>query len=456
MVQIEQNTYLDMQLNRRQFLFYLSIISLICISFGKKLFDPLKEQFETEQRARVETDSFIEQHKEQLKKIELGTTLCPVFIEKICPDATPELVVDFLKKLHITQVRLSMRWNKCVTEQNQIDLSFYLPWLKALTQGGIKITLSCGPIKSPRYPESYVPHHISYFLTRLSQPYYRSHPISLEQLEREFGTTFMGSLPAQLKEQIARQGYLPAIQQFVESGLPLAACALSYLDKLLPALKKELGAGMDQIVMFNPENESQNPFGTGKYIMKFGYMQQVCETILRHQPDAAFLFNCAGVSDTSTSSLEQTAALALYLQQLFPQASFTVGMDSYEEQDIFKFPYFNFFPDTISALSILYSDQIITSTLAELAEHGISFEATELQFERWVTLLREHPPGTLYHLQFMLLRYMNSFLKDDSQLVRVWGFEQFLKKYLIHPEDPEIKKLIPFIQRINTQSQQPL
>jgi hypothetical protein len=417
-VHTEQQSYLDMQLNRRQLLFYFSVVLLFLSSFGKKLITPLSEQLKTERNSRIAGDTFIENHREQLQQIEFGTTLCPVFLRELLPEATPEQAVQLLKTLRIRQVRFSMRWDHCVDAAGQIDLSYYLPWLQALIQADMQITLSCGPIKSPRYPESYVPAAV---LAAVTQP-----------------TTPQGR------------------EQRITAQSPLAAYALTYLDQLLTVLNRELGSGMQNIVMFNPENESRNPFGNGKYLMEISYLTQVCQIIIKHKSDAAFLFNSAGVSQEAASGLEQTARLALYLRTLFPQNSFTVGMDSYEEQDFFKFPYYNFFPDTISALYILYPNSLIERTLAELAENEVAFEATELQFERWVTLLRDNPPGTLHHLQFMLLRYINTFLRDDRQLVRLWGFEQFMKKYSLDPSDTELTKLIAFITKVNNQTEEPL
>lgn len=399
-------------MNRRQFMWYLStILAALTYSFGHKIFKPLHGQYRTKKEAHVELTHFIEQHQEVLKKIEFGCTFSPEYFSSLAPDVTPKQVVQLLKELHITKVRFTMRWNYCVKTQDQVDISFYKPWLKSFIAAGIEITLSCGPIKTPRWPESFVPAHISEVLEQTSQP----------------------------------------ATQHVSPSSPLGELAIDFLEHLLVELKPLAGERLQKIAMFNLENEFRNPFGDGQYLMNLDYMIELYKRVTAVKPNAAFLLNNAGVSGSSTSALEQTTTAVTQLAKVFPQASFTVGLDIYEEQDMIgKVPYLGLHPDTITGLFVLHQPNLIQDTVTQLEAAGIRLEATELQFERWGDANRIYPPGTLYHLQYMLLRYCRHFLGKKPQVIRLWGIEQFMQKYLENPKDSELVQIKELVVTTNT------
>lgn len=411
-LKLEQTEHTTM--NRRQFIWYLStILAALTYSFGRKVLEPLQGQFRTKKDAHVELTHFIEQHKKLLQKIEFGCTFSPEYFTGLAPDVTPQQVVELFKKLHLTKVRFTMRWSHCVNADNQVDISFYEPWLKSFIAAGMEITLSCGPIKTPRWPESFVPAHIS------------------EVLEQ---TTQSGS-------------------QYVSASSPLGEAAINFLERLLIELKPLAGERLQKIAMFNLENEFRNPFGDGQYLMNLDYMIELYKRVTAVKPEAAFLLNNAGVSGSSTSALEQTTAAVTQLAQAFPQASFTVGLDVYEEQNMIgKVPYLGLHPDTITGLFVLHEPNLIEDTVTQLEAGGIQLEATELQFERWGDADRPYPPGTLYHLQYMLLRYCRHFLGKQPQVIRLWGIEQFMQKYLENPEDIELNQITELVVTTNTLS----
>ncbi len=444
--------YLDMKLPRREAIFLLAIIAgRIVYSLGRKVFEPLQGQYQAKKEAYIEAVRFLENNRESLSKLEIGCTLSPEHLEWAVPGTTIEQTISILKELGITQVRFAMRWNQCVTEQNELDLSYYLPWLKALAAANIKITLSLGPIKSPRYPEAHTPQKVLHFLEYVSNESAQKNGVTFDELSLVFGEEFIHNLPLQISQQLRDHGHLPPLSPHITVDSPLALFALDYLDKLLLGLKKGLQVDIHKIVMVNPENEFRNPFGAGKLVMGQSYIVEVCKRIQHELPWVAFLFNNAGVSETDISSLEQTVNAVENLRELFPEIKTTVGIDLYEEQQFFRMlPFLKLHPDTITGLSILYQDNLVRNTLKKLEEQDIPFEATELQFERWGgSNERIGPPGSLHHLQYMVLRYIRTFLVDKPHLIRLWGIEEYIGRYLKNPEDPEVAALKLLISSIN-------
>ena len=444
----------DIDRNRRQFLqFILLITGSIVASFGRKLIEPILHQYQAKKESSIDVQAFLEQHQEKLQKIELGCTFSPEHFVLLAPEVTPDQVVAILKELLIKKVRFTMRWDRCLNEDFEIDLSFYEPWLTAFAQAGFELTLSLGPIKTPRYPESFVPTKVIEFLQFVSSQTVQKNKINISQLTETFGEAFIKQVPDQILLQIREKGFLPRQQQVVTAESPLALFSLEYLEKLLPALQKLLGTDLSSIKMFNPENEFRNPFGTGKYIMSLDYMIEVCKRIISIKPDAAFLLNSAGISNSTTSALEQSVSGATVLQEAFPGTEFTIGLDLYEEQDLVgMIPMLNFHPDTITGLLVMYHGGLLKNVAKNLEELDIHFEATELQFERWGEPKRKYPPGAVYHLQYMLLRFLTTFLGNSQQTVRLWGIEQFIKKYVNNPNAAETQALRQLIVAINSKT----
>jgi len=208
---------------------------------------------------------------------------------------------------------------------------------------------------------------------------------------------------------------------------------------------------INKVAAIQPENEFLNPFGDHQFTMGRDYMLELCQIIDSFLPNVPILLNNAGISRLfSPASLSECRDMVLFLQSHLPNHQFLFGVDLYEEHNFTKkIPGLNMYPDSVAGLNMLYSPNLITNVLDSLEDAGVIVEATELQFERWLGTVREHPPGSLFHLQYMLIRYMNSFLRDQNQVVRVWGIEDLLEKIIKQPDNENIKRVIYFFKYIN-------
>jgi hypothetical protein len=242
---------LDLDRNRRQFLqFILLITGSIVASFGRKLIEPILHQYQAKKESSIDVQAFLEQHQEKLQKIELGCTFSPEHFVLLAPEVTPDQVVTILKELLIKKIRFTMRWDRCLNEDFKIDLSFYEPWLTAFAQAGFELTVSLGPIKTPRYPESFVPQKVIEFLRFCSSKKAHEDKVDITEATNLFGPDFMKQVPAAILIQLREQGFLPPLQSTVTADSPLALFALEYLERVLPALQDILGADLSAITTF--------------------------------------------------------------------------------------------------------------------------------------------------------------------------------------------------------------
>jgi hypothetical protein len=96
----------------------------------------------------------------KLNKFELAGNFIPERFD------TPDQAMDGLKIIveewNIKDLRMGIRWSTVdkTPDTNKLDLSHYTPFLDYCFEKNVKIVLSLGPIKSPGYPEEYIPWHV--------------------------------------------------------------------------------------------------------------------------------------------------------------------------------------------------------------------------------------------------------------------------------------------------------
>lgn len=398
------------QLSRRDFLKLSSCTALFMISnFVLRFIPPLRQQHEALTQSQLSIPEFLARNPELPEHFEFGCTFSVDYFTQLMPDAEPAEVVQLLvEKLGIKQIRFPIRWSSCVTADGSLDLDLQLKYLENFRKAGVSVFLSLG-IKSARWPETHIPEFVL--------------------------------------QKLKAAGAMAPDGSHLTGGEPLALEFFAFAEQALQVLVREHGFAF---AGFQPENEHAELFGGKPYRFTFSdsYLHRLIELINSFQPGAPILLNAIGIfssySDTMTgnSSLHRVAQTLATFKKRFPENTFRLGIDIYEETQFTpKLPFTELRPDTLSILTLLYGKKHIQQLIADLAELGILTEITELQFERWGVIERLFGPGTVQHLQMMLLRVNQLLYPAATQarqetkipqkiLLRLWGIEQALATLL--------------------------
>ena len=398
------------QLSRRDFMKFGSWCALYMLSdFVLRLVPPLRQQQDALTQSQLAVPEFLAHNPELPEHFEFGCTFSVDYFTQLMPDADPAEVVQLLlEKLGIKQIRFPIRWSSCVTADGSLDLDLQLKYLENFRKAGVSVFLSLG-IKSARWPETHIPEFVL--------------------------------------QKLKAAGAMAPDGSHLTGEEPLALEFFSFAEQVLQVLVHEHGFAF---AGFQPENEHAELFGGKPHRFTFSdsYLHRLMELINDFQPGIPILLNAIGIfssyQDTMTgnSSLLRVAQTLTMFKKRFPENSFRLGIDIYEETQFTpRLPFTELRPDTLSILSLLYGKKHIQQLIAELAELGIPSEITELQFERWGKNLRPFAPGTAVHLQMMLLR-VNQLLypataraRQETKipqkiLLRLWGIEQALATLL--------------------------
>lgn len=369
------------------------------------LFDQRK-QFSS---SRKSPEQFLRNHQNLLKKIRIGTSFSPEYVEELFAQegkgVSEEMVMNVLRYavevLHMKEIRLGIRWNK-VDNGKRIDISYYKPFLEYCFKHKVTICLNVGPIKTFRWPEQYVPNYI------LND-----------------------------KKNISQKG------ESIDADSFLAKKSYIYLEKLLRSLVASYSpTQLHYITTIQPENEPFYPFGIYRWTMSKEYLHVITDIIFKYFPKRKIL-----VSSSETRNIEEIISLFESLKLQKGQA--ICGINYY-----FKTPKMQTVLFLGSLDYMLYSHvrnkNSYRESIKKMHQKGIGVEVVEGQAEIWKPMMS---PGNDYkEFQYLLLRCAENILFSHGDfLIRMWGIERLAKNFLTHTETPDHRSIQSLIQTLNDQ-----
>jgi hypothetical protein len=125
----------------------------------------------------------------------------------------------------------------------------------------------------------------------------------------------------------------------------------------------------------------------------------------------------------------------------------TIGADYYYHHPYsLRLPFSKTIADTTTVVQLQYPD-IFESLHSHACENGYKTEITELQCEPWGS---DFPlPGNSVHgLQFALLRSLDYLGNKNKSVIRIWGVELLLLKWL-HKRHRGIEEQMGLVERVN-------
>lgn len=320
--------------------------------------------------------------------ITLGCSFDPyhqIFFEQ---NIKPIEVLKYLnQELGINNIRIGLRWDMCVDEKGAVSLNNYREYLDYLKERKIEVVVNLGPIKVMRWPEEHIPEDLKKFVKR----------------NQRIG----------LKSEIADY-------------------ALEYLSEILELVKKE-----DlNIYAIQGDNELFNPFGQFQTRISMDFESKTLEIIKRFYPDCKIFVNSAGLND-----FKKIFKLVDGLNN-----KIILGLNYY-----YKTTYHHRIP-FINLLDFIFLRRPFTFSASHLKKQstkkGYTIEVSELQGEPWWPNALQ-PGNSFRWFKFSVLR--SNFLKPKDQdkiLLRYWGIEDFVSKFLLNLYNQEHNLIKEFI--INT------
>lgn len=300
-----------------------------------------------------------------------------------------------VEKWGITDLRIGIRWSIVDSGNGKLDLSYYKPFLEYCFTHSVDIVLSIGPIKTPAYPEEFVPDYIW----------------------KEIGT--------------ARK------YTVIRSQSDLANKAVQYQRQLLEYLKIYLSPGkLARIKYFQIENECFTRFGHFMLKSSVEYIRQIIVQTQEFFPGKPILLNSSG-----------RLGLRQILKTLDPlRGRFCVGQDYYY-QDQWRTQAFWKVIEPMGWL--LFPWNISNEQLQQKAEErGYFLEITETQVEPWHPVY--DPGNSVVSLRFVLYICLKSAFAHYKRepVLRLWGLEYLTKQYLEKSNTSEHNQIVSLIRSL--------
>lgn len=301
-----------------------------------------------------------------------GTSFSPEYCEYI-GIKDPLLSLKFIhEELGINDIRLGMRWNM-VDNGKSLSLSYYEKYLEYLFKNNINICLNVGPIKTFRWPEEHVPEYLNNSYTK-----------------------------------------------YVDDSSQLASYSKEYFGNLLDLLDRAYGDNIKD-VQFQIENESFNRFGHIATKMSPEYIFSLVSILFGKYPTSTLMMNSAGRND-----LYKVVDIfkRIRLEPSFNPKCLILGFNYY-----FRIP--NVFPfiQNIDPIRMSYPWNMSISELKKQSRDlNFHIEVSEGQFEPWG---RMNTPGNSYDdFKYLLDRAELILSEESNPVLRLWGTEEFSKKFL--------------------------
>jgi hypothetical protein len=353
-------------------------------------------------QSQVSRKTFEQDNAELLARVQYGTTFIPESYGSTTDPARALAGLTFLDtELHIKHIRFGIRWNTMQPTSTELSTVLYKPLLQYCFDHGISVTLSLGPIKSPGWPEQYVPQWV------------------------------LDSLPS-----------IPAKNAVITEGAPLATAAQSWLVQLLDYTEKTWSSEQRQLITgVQVENEAYNAFGDYRWTMSDAYLQQLVNIVSERLPGRKIVFNSAGRFNLSQ--------IQRFVRAQADPTRFVLGMDYYYVNDETRnIPFSQYFNGNSLGW---FGNGTVGGALRFARDVGCSLEVTEDQAEPWGRAIA--PGNTLQSLQYVTLqgrRFLppNTEKQSWPRYINLWGLDRFAQIFLDHAETAqhiEMKQLISWI-----------
>ncbi|MEO6729524.1 MAG: hypothetical protein ABIM99_06405 [Candidatus Dojkabacteria bacterium] len=271
------------------------------------------------------------------------------------------------------------------------DLDFYKPYLDYCLNNNIKVVLNVGPIKVMRWPEEHI-----------------------------------------------HESYINLINKndVIDLSHPIAKISLEYLEDLLKALKNTYSKC---IITIQTDNELFNKFGKYSLVITREYELEVIKTVNKYF-NLPIYINSSGLND---------------FKKIFDLVSninnkVVLGINYY-----YKTKYQNRIPliNKLDNLILRKPFSISPDKLKEIAnQNDYAVEISELQGEPWWPNALT-PGNSFKEFKFTLGRSL--YLKpkcQDKIVVRYWGIEDFVSKFLLKSDNEENRKIKELVIKIQSQS----
>lgn len=367
----------------------------------------IKEQVAAERLVQsMTTDQFIIANANRLSEIQAGDTFIPgwrlphgvdplQFIRTPKGRAYQKMALSVLRfeveDLGLLQIRLGIRWADTIGPDGNFSLAFYKPYLDFLTSyrapstgRRVRLLLGVGPLKSPGWPESFIP-----------------------------GVRRRGASTA-----LIPTGGLPGTNARITASMS-GSDLVSKARKWLNTLMWQVSTDYPSINYFQLDNEPRNHAGPRGWVMGSGYEAGLASIVLAYRPQASFLINWSGTADLTASfnfNIQPSLGEAVKLADIFTRHSViqemlalrrallgavgraggggqvVLGLDSYHlTPDIPQVPV------KVKVGGRTYQIRLDTTALIEVAEQlagdyspwellhsqKIPMEVTEMQAEPW-------------------------------------------------------------------------
>jgi hypothetical protein len=301
-----------------------------------------------------------------------------------------------VQTLNIRDLRIGIRWSTVCSENETIDLNYYQPFLDYCFDNDVKIVLAIGPIKSPAYPEEYIPDWVWK---------------SLHKPPRKFHT--------------------------IRAESELAYRAYEYNRDLLKYLKTNLSPSkLSKIKYFQVENEPFTRFG---HLMLKSTPEYLRKIIIQTQslfPEKPILLNSSG-----------RLGLRQILHTLEPlHGRFCIGQDYYYQDQWRTWPVWKIIEPMGS---LLLPWNVSNTQLQQKAiERGYFLEITEAQMEPWHPIYE--PGNSVVSLQFVLyiclISVFNRYTK--APVIRLWGLEYLTSHLIQKKENSAHREIVAVIRNL--------
>ena len=408
------------------------------------------------------SNAFIIANQDRLKNIQAGDTFVP---EQYLPSNTTNLLdyiqtpegqlyqqkaLNILKAevevLGIKEIRMGIRWSNTIMADGAFSLAFYKPYLDFLnsyknpkTGKNEDVMLSVGPIKSPGWPETFLP----------DPP----------------------EDPSTIDTSLIPLGKLPPTGAEISPNMPAYPDLTSKAERWLNIVMQQVSLNYSSINNFQPDNEPLNPFGPEQWTMSPSWEKDELGIILHYKPNANFLINFAGTANISGSvdiknppnlvkAIDETITL-LKLEQKFSEQSVVNEMLNYRSElmstikqvkgkgnVIIGTDYYHLTSNTPLPIKVQlngksYEVWVDTDTLINVTE-GLnndknpwaklqSNQITEMQNEPWMPFTS--PGNSPKELLFALSRALGVLPSNKPSTIGFWQIGPLLDTLMNNPKD---------------------
>ncbi|NJK70743.1 MAG: hypothetical protein HC932_00515 [Thermales bacterium] len=326
-----------------------------------------------------------------VSQAKIGATFVPEYFDN--QETNMLILRTIVEDFGMQYIRIGIRWDRTQPNKSLPTLEYYRQYLDYLYSKSVNITFSLGPIKSPRWPEYFIP---KWILDTCKCP---AHGCTINTKE------------------------------------DLSQFAFDYLDSIVNLLKKEIPKTQLNKHIFEIENECYNPFGKYQWIFSDGYLNICYRTIRKKFSNNLISFSSSG-SRNYINILNLSNSYKLNPKGIIINCNYYYIFDK-NYNDPFAFLYDDW---------VRYNKKTIREIKKEADSNKFLIGIGEAQMEPWK---RAKTPGnTIRSLRFVLDRVIR--IRPNNQklfVINLWGIEELVNKSIINQSTKEHILMIDLIKK---------